>query len=106
MDLLLLAVDADSDVGEMDRAGQLHRALDDRRLTRRAGRLRLGVDRGRVEVISLRQRLTLLHDANFMQGGADIKDLGGLSADALSGSFDEPLSKGKVLAIAKMFIKA
>lgn len=45
-------------------------------------------------------------DANFMQGGADIKDLGGLSADALSGAFDEPLSKGKVLAIAKLFIKA
>jgi rubrerythrin len=45
-------------------------------------------------------------EADFMQGGADIKDLGGLSADALSGAFDEPLSKGKVLAIAKMFIKA
>ncbi len=45
-------------------------------------------------------------EADFMQGGADIKDLGGLSADALSGAFDEPLSKGKVLAIAKLFIKA
>jgi len=45
-------------------------------------------------------------EADFMQGGADIKDLGGLSAEALSGAFDEPLSKGKVLAIAKMFIKA
>lgn len=45
-------------------------------------------------------------DANFMQGGADIKDLGGLPADALSGAFDEPLSKGKVLAIVKLFIKA
>jgi hypothetical protein len=45
-------------------------------------------------------------EADFTQGGADIKDLGGLSADALSGAFDEPLSKGKVLAIAKMFIKA
>jgi rubrerythrin len=45
-------------------------------------------------------------EAEFEQGGADIKDLGGLSADALSGAFDEPLSKGKVLAIAKMFIKA
>lgn len=44
-------------------------------------------------------------EADFTQGGADIKDLGGLSADALSGAFDEPLSKGKVLAIAKMFIK-
>jgi rubrerythrin len=45
-------------------------------------------------------------EAEFEQGGANIKDLGGLSADALSGAFDEPLSKGKVLAIAKMFIKA
>lgn len=45
-------------------------------------------------------------EADFKQGGADIKDLGGLSADALSGAFDEPLSKDKVLAIAKMFIKA
>ena len=45
-------------------------------------------------------------EADFMQGGADIKDLGGLSADSLSGAFDEPLSKGKVLAIAKLFIKA
>ena len=45
-------------------------------------------------------------EADFMQGGADIKDLGGLTADALSGAFDEPLSKGKVLAIAKLFIKA
>jgi rubrerythrin len=45
-------------------------------------------------------------EADFTQGGADIKDLGGLSADSLSGAFDEPLSKGKVLAIAKMFIKA
>jgi rubrerythrin len=45
-------------------------------------------------------------EADFMQGGADIKDLGGLSAEALSGAFDEPLSKGKVLAIAKLFIKA
>jgi rubrerythrin len=45
-------------------------------------------------------------EADFMQGGADIKDLAGLPADALSGAFDEPLSKGKVLAIAKLFIKA
>ena len=45
-------------------------------------------------------------EAEFEQGGADIKDLGGLSKEALSGAFDEPLSKGKVLAIAKMFIKA
>jgi rubrerythrin len=45
-------------------------------------------------------------EADFMQGGADIKDLSGLSAEALSGAFDEPLSKGKVLAIAKLFIKA
>jgi hypothetical protein len=45
-------------------------------------------------------------EADFMQGGADIKDLGGLPADALSGAFDEPLSRGKVLAIAKLFIKA
>jgi hypothetical protein len=44
--------------------------------------------------------------SNFQIGGADIKDLGGLSADALSGAFDEPLSKDKVRAIAKMFIKA
>ena len=45
-------------------------------------------------------------ESEFTQGGADIKDLGGLSADALSGAFDEPLSKGKVLAIVKPFIKA
>jgi hypothetical protein len=45
-------------------------------------------------------------EADFMQGGADIKNLGGLSLDALSESFDEPLSKGKVLKIAKLFIKA
>ena len=45
-------------------------------------------------------------ESDFMQGGADIKDLGGLSADSLSGAFDEPLSKSKVLAIAKLFIKA
>ena len=45
-------------------------------------------------------------EAEYEQGGADIKDLGGLSADALSGAFDEPLSKGKVLAIVKPFIKA
>ncbi len=45
-------------------------------------------------------------EADFMQGGADIKDLAGLPTDALSGAFDEPLSKGKVLAIAKLFIKA
>lgn len=44
-------------------------------------------------------------EADFTQGGADIKDLGGLSAEALTGAFDEPLSKAKVLAIAKMFIK-
>jgi rubrerythrin len=45
-------------------------------------------------------------EAEFTEGGADIKDLGGLPADALSGAFDEPLSKGKVLAIVKPFIKA
>jgi rubrerythrin len=45
-------------------------------------------------------------EAEFTEGGADIKDLGGLSADALSGAFDEPLSKGKVLTIVKPFIKA
>jgi hypothetical protein len=45
-------------------------------------------------------------EADFMQGVADIKDLGGLSAEALSGAFDEPLSKGKVLVITKMFIRA
>lgn len=45
-------------------------------------------------------------EADFTQAGADIKDLGGLPLDSLSGAFDEPLSKAKVLAIAKMFIKA
>lgn len=45
-------------------------------------------------------------EADFTQGGVDIKDLGGLSQDSLSSAFDEPLSKDKVLAIAKMFIKA
>ena len=50
--------------------------------------------------------LVITGSAKAFSGGADIKDLGGLSADALSGAFDEPLSKGKVLAIAKLFIKA
>jgi rubrerythrin len=45
-------------------------------------------------------------EATFKEGGADIKDLGGLSLESLSSAFDEPLSKEKVLAIAKMFIKA
>jgi len=45
-------------------------------------------------------------EAEYEQGGADIKDLGGLSLDALSAAFDEPLSKDKVLAIVKPFIKA
>lgn len=49
---------------------------------------------------------TTTGEADFMQGVADIKDLGGLSAEALSGAFDEPLSKGKVLVITKMFIRA
>jgi len=45
-------------------------------------------------------------EADFTQGDTDIKNLGGLALDALSGAFDEPLSKAKVLAIATMFIKA
>jgi rubrerythrin len=45
-------------------------------------------------------------EAEFKQGGADIMGLGGFSPDVLSGAFDEPLSKAKVLAIAKMFINA
>jgi len=50
-------------------------------------------------------------EANFMQGGADLRAVAKelpseISLDDLSGAFDEPLSKGKVLTIAKMFIKA
>jgi len=49
-------------------------------------------------------------EAAFTQGGADLRTIAkegqiDLSVDDLSGAFDEPLSKGKVLAIAKLFIK-
>src|ERR1700733_7422642 len=45
-------------------------------------------------------------EADYTQGGVNIEGLGGLSLDALSAAFDEPLSKEKVLEIARPFIKA
>jgi rubrerythrin len=50
-------------------------------------------------------------EAEYTQGGVDLRSLaksaqGDLSLDVLSGAFDEPLSKEKVLEIAKPFIKA
>lgn len=41
-----------------------------------------------------------------MQGGANLAGLAGLSNNAITESFDEPLSKEQVLAIAKLFIKS
>jgi rubrerythrin len=41
---------------------------------------------------------------NVTQGGVDLTGLGGLSMDAITGAFDEPLTKEQVLAIVKPFI--
>jgi rubrerythrin len=42
---------------------------------------------------------------NTTQGGANLATLAGLSRDAVTESFDEPLTKEQVLAIASLFIK-
>lgn len=44
-------------------------------------------------------------DNNTIQGGVDITGIGGKSLDAVTESFDEPLTKDEVLAIVKPFIK-
>ncbi len=41
---------------------------------------------------------------NTSQGGANLAGLAGLSNDAITEAFDEPLSKSQVLAIASLFI--
>ena len=45
-------------------------------------------------------------EGNVTQGGANLAGLAGLSNDAITEAFDEPLSKEQVLAIAKLFIKS
>lgn len=44
-------------------------------------------------------------DDNTVQGGVDITGIAGKSLDAITESFDEPLSKEEVMAIAKPFIR-
>ena len=44
-------------------------------------------------------------EGNTSQGGASLAGLAGLSNDAVTESFDEPLSKAEVLAIAGLFIR-
>jgi rubrerythrin len=44
-------------------------------------------------------------ESNTRQGGVDLAGMAGLSRDAVTESFDEPLTKDQVLAIAKLFIK-
>ena len=44
-------------------------------------------------------------EGNTTQGGANLAGLAGLSNAAITESFDEPLSKEQVLAIASLFIK-
>lgn len=44
-------------------------------------------------------------EGNTTQGGVSIAGLAGLSNDALTEAFDEPLTKDQVLAIAGLFIK-
>ena len=44
-------------------------------------------------------------EGNTTQGGANLNGLAGLSNDAITEAFDEPLSKEQVLAIALLFIK-
>ncbi len=43
-------------------------------------------------------------EGNTSQGGANLAGLAGLSNDAITEAFDEPLSKNQVLAIASLFI--
>lgn len=45
-------------------------------------------------------------ESNAAQGGVNINGLAGLSNDAITEAFDEPLTKEQVLAIAKLFIRA
>lgn len=45
-------------------------------------------------------------EGNSTQGGASLNGVAGLSGAAITESFDEPLTKEQVLAIAKLFIKA
>lgn len=45
-------------------------------------------------------------EGNTTQGGANLNGLAGLSNDAVTEAFDEPLTKEQVLAIAKLFIRA
>ena len=44
-------------------------------------------------------------EGNITQGGANLAGLAGLSNDAITEAFDEPLSKEQILAIAKLFIR-
>ncbi|MGI8468392.1 MAG: ferritin-like domain-containing protein [Pyrinomonadaceae bacterium] len=44
-------------------------------------------------------------EGNTTQGGVNIAGLAGLSNDAITEAFDEPLSKEQVLAIATLFIR-
>jgi len=44
-------------------------------------------------------------EGNTTQGGASLAGLGGVASGSVSESFDEPLAKEQVLAIAKLFIR-
>ncbi|MGI9034930.1 MAG: ferritin-like domain-containing protein [Pyrinomonadaceae bacterium] len=44
-------------------------------------------------------------EANTIQGGVNLAGLAGLSNDAITEAFDEPLTKEQVLAIAGLFIR-
>ena len=44
-------------------------------------------------------------DGNTTQGGVNLAGVAGLSSAAVTESFDEPLSKEAVLAIAGLFIR-
>lgn len=44
-------------------------------------------------------------EGNIMQGGANLTGLAGLGSAPITESFDEPLTKDQVLAIAKLFIR-
>ena len=45
-------------------------------------------------------------EGNVTQGGVNLAGLAGLSNDAITEAFDEPLTKEQVLAIAKLFIRS
>ena len=45
-------------------------------------------------------------DENTVQGGIDFKGAGGTPPDAASQTFDEPLTRSQVLAIANLFIRS